>query len=466
MPAYDRTGSMITDPGRFRVYGQEPRAEGPVLYWMHRNFRARDNWALIHAREEALKRQAPVVVAFCLAPAFLDATLRQYDFLLKGLEETSAALLAENIAFLVRIGDPESAIHRLIDDIRPSLIVTDFDPLRIKRQWLQSLLKRLAAPIHEVDARNIVPCWLASDHREFMARTIRPKIHLQLDRFLAPFPAMQPHPFLWENREPAHDFRSLLRSLRVDCRVAPVSAVQPGETAAFQVLAEFLERRLGTYGELRNDPNHDACSRLSPYLHFGMISSQRIVLEIRRRGYAGKDVEAFLEELVVRRELADNFCLYCRAYDSEEGFPEWARQSLAGHIADPRPYLYDEETLERGETHDRLWNAAQRQMLVTGKMHGYMRMYWAKKILEWTQTPAQALRIAIRLNDRYSLDGRDSNGYAGIAWSIGGVHDRGWPERPIFGKIRYMNDRGMARKFAVEPYIRSWTRERKGSFPG
>ncbi len=436
-----------------------------MLYWMHRNFRARDNWGLLHAREEALKRQVPVAVAFCLAPAFLDATLRQYDFLLKGLEETSAALFAENITFLIRIGDPESAIHRLIDEFQPSLIVTDFDPLRIKRQWLQSLLRKPVAPVHEVDARNIVPCWLTSDHREFMARTIRPKIHLQLGRFLSPFPEMQPHPFLWENGEQARNFKDLCQILDIDRRVAPVSAVQPGETAASQVLADFLERRLRVYSDLRNDPNHDVCSRLSPYLHFGMISSQRIVLEIQRRGYAGKDVDAFLEELVVRRELADNFCLYCREYDSEDGFPEWARQSLTKHTADQRPYLYSEQALERGETHDRLWNAAQWQMLVTGRMHGYMRMYWAKKILEWTETPAQALRIAIRLNDRYALDGRDSNGYAGIAWSIGGVHDRGWPERPVFGKIRYMNDRGMARKFNVEPYIRSWTLEQEGSLP-
>jgi deoxyribodipyrimidine photo-lyase len=291
-----------------------------------------------------------------------------------------------------------------------------------------------------------------------MARTIRPKIHHLLPRFLTPFPEMQPHPFIWEGCEQHPDFTILPGLLRADKGVAPISSIRPGETAAALILAEFLDRRLKDYG-LRNDPNLEVCSNLSPYLHFGMISAQRIVLEIQKRGDAGKNVDSFLDELVVRRELAENFCLYCQEYDSESSFPEWARQSLARHLADRRPFLYPEEVLERGDTHDRLWNAAQRQMLVTGKMHGYMRMYWAKKILEWTENPAQALRIAIRLNDRYSLDGRDSNGYAGIAWSIGGLHDRGWPERPVFGKIRYMNDRGMARKFDIERYIRSWTLE-------
>ena len=445
-----------TDCQRYRVYHRDFRSEGPVLYWMHRNLRARDNWGLIHAREEALKRRTPVLVAFCLAPVFLEATLRHYDFLLKGLEETATALKKANIPFLVRVGEPESEIHRLIDLIQPGLIVTDFDPLRIKQKWLQSLIRRPMVPVHEVDGRNLIPCWIASDHREFMARTIRPKIRRLLPRFLTPFPEMRPHPHIWDGFQQDLDFTYFSGLLRADNRVAPVSSVRPGETAAAHVLAEFLDRRLNVY-EQRNDPNREVCSNLSPYLHFGMISAQRIVLEIQSRGYAGENIDSFLEELVVRRELADNFCLYCQDYDSENGFPEWARQSLDRHLADRRPFLYADEIFEQGTTHDRLWNAAQRQMLETGKMHGYMRMYWAKKILEWTESPSQALRIAIRLNDRYSLDGRDSNGYAGIAWSIGGLHDRGWPERPVFGKVRYMSDRGMARKFDLEEYIRSWS---------
>ena len=196
-----------------------------------------------------------------------------------------------------------------------------------------------------------------------------------------------------------------------------------------------------------------------------MIAAQRVALAVQARGAGSEQAEAFLEELIVRRELADNFCCHTEAYDRVEGFPAWSRQTLERHRSDPRPALYHEADFEAARTHDPLWNAAQRQMVGTGKMHGYLRMYWAKKILEWTETPEQAMAIAVRLNDRYSLDGRDSNGYAGIAWAIGGVHDRGWAERPVFGSIRYMNDRGAARKFDVKRYIQTWTDGQMALFP-
>ena len=253
-------------------------------------------------------------------------------------------------------------------------------------------------------------------------------------------------------------------TLRVDARVGPVDWLKPGETEARATLDRFLGERLVAYGE-RNDPNTAVSSGLSPYLHFGMISAQRVLLRLREGGFRGEQAEAFAEELVVRRELADNFVLHTEAYDQVAGFPSWARQTLAQHARDPRPHLYDEEVLEAAATKDALWNAAQQQMVRTGKMHSYMRMYWAKKILEWSPDAATALRVAIRQNDRYSLDGRDSNGYTGIAWSIGGVHDRGWTERPVFGKIRYMNDRGAARKFDVKQYIRTWAPAQGELFP-
>jgi deoxyribodipyrimidine photo-lyase len=251
------------------------------------------------------------------------------------------------------------------------------------------------------------------------------------------------------------EFASLRDEVRVDTTVAAVVRLQPGETAARETLERFLGERLPGYGE-RNDPNTTVCSDLSPYLHFGMISAQRVLLRLREGGHRGEQADSFTEELVVRRELADNYVMHTEPYDQLAGFPAWAQQTLEAHTRDPRPHLYDENTLETAATSDPLWNAAQLQMVRTGKMHSYMRMYWAKKILEWSTDPATALRNTIRLNDRYSLDGRDSNGYAGIAWSIGGVHDRGWTERPVFGKIRYMNDRGAARKFNVKQYIQTW----------
>jgi deoxyribodipyrimidine photo-lyase len=218
-------------------------------------------------------------------------------------------------------------------------------------------------------------------------------------------------------------------------------------------LKAFLKNKLGFYEERSNNPTADGLSNLSPYLHFGQISAQRVALEVSRTEAQQNGKEAFLEELIVRRELSDNFCYYNENYDHFEGFPNWAKETLNKHRNDTRPYIYSLDTLEDARTHDELWNAAQRQMIVKGKMHGYMRMYWAKKILEWTPSPEEALRIANYLNDRYELDGRETNGYVGVAWSIGGVHDRAWPERPVFGKIRYMSYNGCKSKFKVDAYI-------------
>ena len=230
----------------------------------------------------------------------------------------------------------------------------------------------------------------------------------------------------------------------------------PGEDAAAGVFSDFLSGRLSSYNEKRNDPNANSVSDMSPYLHFGQISAQRMALEILKSYPGSPDTGAFLEELIVRRELSDNFCHFNTAYDSFEGFPQWARTTLNNHRRDEREYIYSKEQFELARTRDRLWNAAQSEMVKRGKMHGYMRMYWAKKLLEWTASPEDALATAIYLNDKYELDGRDPNGYAGCAWSIGGVHDRAWAERPVFGKIRYMNENGCKRKFDTERYIKTW----------
>jgi len=450
------------DTRRIRQYNGDSSLRGPVLYWIHREFRAHDNWALIHARIEALRLRVPLAVVFCLAPGFLGATLRQFDFLLKGLEESAATLTRAGIPLILRSGEPAEEIIRLCKELQPSLVVTDFDPLRIKRQWLQTLLKGQSAPVHEVDSRNIVPAWISSPKREYMARTLRPKIHKLLPEFLTPFPELSPHPHTWGRQPASLSFVELHQSLNVDTMVQPVDWLQPGEQGAQQTLASFIETRLGRY-EQRNDPNMEACSNLSPYLHFGMISAQSIVLGLNNHGLSGKNVDSFVEELIVRRELSDNFCFYTADYDQVSAFPEWAQRTLEEHRTDPRQYIYTLEQFERGETHQPLWNAAQGQLVQTGAMHGYMRMYWAKKILEWTPNAAEAMRIAIYLNDRYALDGRESNGYTGIAWSIGGVHDRGWNKRPILGSIRYMNANGARRKFDVQRYIRTWAPQPQAS---
>jgi len=238
---------------------------------------------------------------------------------------------------------------------------------------------------------------------------------------------------------------------------APITWIKPGSRAALDKLESFISEGLSGYPDQRNDPNKEGQSGLSPYLHFGQISPQRVAWEVSKADAPGPSKQAFLEELIVRRELSDNFCLHVPDYDSVSGFPDWSKATLEQHRFDEREYVYSAREFEEGKTHDRLWNAAQNQMVRRGKIHGYIRMYWAKKILEWSETPEEAMRIAILLNDRYELDGRDPNGYAGIAWSMGGVHDRAWSSRKVLGKIRYMSFGGAKSKFDVESYVAKWS---------
>jgi len=442
------------DPRRVRELATGDLASGPVVYWMSRDQRVHDNWALLHAQDIALSRQVPLVVVFSLSPKFLGATIRQYDFMFKGLREIESELERFRIRFVLMLGAPGETIVRFVRKVEAGVLVTDFSPLRIARRWRQEVAGKVGIPVYEVDAHNIVPCWAVSEKREYAAYTLRPKIKRQLDEFLTELPPVRVHDPAWTGKRltPA-DWETADVSLRVNRSVEEVSWLEPGEDAARQMLDHFLVSRLASYDHARNDPTAHAQSMLSPYLHFGHISAQRVALEVQPRDKNFAAQEAFLEELIVRRELADNFCYHEPAYDEFGGFPEWAQRSLNEHRSDPRDYVYSEKQFEDAETHDELWNAAQKEMVVTGKMHGYMRMYWAKKILEWSPTPEEALKTANWLNDKYELDGRDPNGYTGVAWSIGGVHDRPWFERPIFGKIRYMSAGGCARKFDVTRYI-------------
>jgi deoxyribodipyrimidine photo-lyase len=444
------------NPQRMRLLNTRSYRDGAVAYWMSRDQRSRDNWALLFAQDKALEHGVPLLVLFCLVPRFLGATLRQYAFMLRGLRELEAHLSEQGIPFDLTVGEPGEVIPRRIAELRIGFLVTDFDPLLIKRQWKDHVVGRIHVPCIEVDAHNIIPCWEASHKQEYAAYTIRPKIQGKLESFLEPFPELHPHPHPGPKGPDPIDWETLLQELPLDRSVEEVSWLSPGMKAAEERLHAFVREGLRRYDRDRNDPTRDGQSGLSPYLHFGHLSPQRAALEVTECREAKDDAKAsFLEELIVRRELSDNYCYHNASYDSLGGFPSWARKTLDEHRVDARPYNYDLETLERGETHDDLWNAAQAEMVKRGKMHGYMRMYWAKKILEWTGSPEEALSIAIYLNDRYELDGRDPNGYTGIAWSIGGVHDRAWGERDIFGKIRYMSYNGCKSKFDVKGYTAS-----------
>jgi len=437
---------------RVRIFRKASERGDPVVYWMSRDQRVHDNWALIFAQEMALERKAPLIVVFCLLPEFLGATIRQYGFMLKGLKEVEEKLRERSIPFYVLTGQPGIEIPAFIKRCSAAELVTDFDPLRIKLNWKAEVAEKTDITFYEVDTHNIVPCWIASPKQEYAAYTIRPKIKRLLPEFLEEFPDVQKHRYDWKET-PETDWDEIARTLRVDLSVPEVDWVRPGENAALERLREFIKEGLERYPEDRNNPNKDAVSNLSPYLHFGHISSQSVALEVSRSSVSQESKDAFLEELIIRKELSDNFCFYNEHYDSFSGFPDWAKKTLDDHRRDAREYIYSQEELESSRTHDDLWNAAQMEMVKIGKMHGYMRMYWAKKILEWTETLEDALRIAIYLNDKYELDGRDPNGYVGIAWSIGGVHDRAWKERPVFGKVRYMSYNGCKSKFDVKGYI-------------
>ncbi|MDP4191907.1 MAG: deoxyribodipyrimidine photo-lyase [Bacteroidota bacterium] len=432
-------------------------SSGPVVYWMSREQRVYDNWALVYAQLQALKSNKPLIVVFCLADNYPGANLRHYDFMIEGLIETEKKLSFLNIPFFILIGNPEIELNKFIFQKKVGLLVSDFDPLSIKRKWKDRLISKIDIPFYEVDAHNIIPCFLLSHKQEFAAYTIRPKIKRLLPEFLEEFPPLEKMKELSEFPAAPCNWDGIKKSLKLDATVLPVKSFKPGEDAALQVLSSFLEKGLSLFKDKRNDPNcSSAQSNLSPYLHLGHISAQRVALNADR--YSQFDlpsVEAFLEELIVRKELSDNFCFYNPSYDSFDGFPQWAKNSLNAHRLDKREFIYNISELENAATHDRLWNASQTEMVRSGKMHGYMRMYWAKKILEWTASPEEALAAAIYLNNKYELDGRDPNGYTGIAWSIGGLHDRAWGERKIFGKIRYMSYNGCRRKFDIESYIRN-----------
>jgi deoxyribodipyrimidine photo-lyase len=442
----------MVNPKRIRFLQTGSETAGSVIYWMSRDQRVHDNWALLYAQQLALEKKLPLAVVFNLVPDFLEATIRQYGFMLKGLAELDQELKQYNIPFFLLPGKPEVEIPKFTKKNNASILISDFDPLRIKRIWKREVVKKIQIPFYEVDAHNIVPCLHVSDKLEFAAYTIRPKINKALIEFIDEFPPLKK----MKKSELASDkidWEKINKSLKIDFTVKEVDWIKPGEKSAQKCLKNFLENKFEQYHELRNDPTKDGQSNLSPYLHFGQISAQRIALETQRFSGNKESERSFLEELIIRRELSDNFCYFNPKYDSFEGFHDWAKTSLNEHRKDEREFVYSREDFEQAKTHEDLWNAAQTELLQTGKLHSYMRMYWAKKILEWSSSPEEALRIAIYLNDKYELDGRDPNGYTGCAWSIGGVHDRPWFERAVYGKIRYMNRNGAKNKFDIERYI-------------
>lgn len=473
----------VCDPRRVRRLTTCKREQiskektGGVVYWMSRDSRVQDNWALIYAQELAIAGNCPLYVVFCLTKTFIDASLRQFSFLLDGLKIVREECVKLNIRFVMLNDCGPVVLPDWVRQYNISAVICDFNPLREVKNWVTNVGLKLPTDVYfaQVDAHNVVPCWIASTKQEFSARFFRNKVNKVLDSFLVPFPAIKTHPvtstvFLDPLTSNAIDWCDLLSSRSVNNNVAPVKWTLPGYNAAIERFAVFLHELLYDYMNNRNDPTKKNQSNLSPFLHFGQISAQRIIYHVltnklplsknKSLNKLMKNCENFIEECLYRRELTDNFCFYNVNYDSIVGAPEWARKTLSLHANDKRPYVYTLDQLENYQTHDPLWNASQFDLVHNGKMHGYMRMYWAKKILEWTSSAEQALAFAIYLNNHYGLDGRDPNGYVGCMWSICGLHDRAFAERPIFGKIRYMNAEGCKRKFNIQNYMFEFDRYR------
>jgi deoxyribodipyrimidine photo-lyase len=443
---------------RDRALNRRPAGAGPVLCWLTRDLRAEDNWALLHAAATARERRVPVLVAYQPGSGHLLPSLRHLVFLEDGLREMERDLAARDIPFILLGGTGAKPVTAFVKYLGIGEVVTDFYPLRHVRRAQQEAARDLPVRLTQVDAHNVVPAW-TFDRLEYAARTLRPKLERLLPSCLDDFPRLAPHPFAAQRTVPPPNWNRLAEGLKVDGAVAPVERARPGAAAGRAVLASFLKHVLIRYDEDRNDPAKGGQSGLSPWLHFGLLAPQRVALAVASAPVPAAARQAFLEELVVRRELADNYCLHEPEYDNPGGWPDWARRHLREHAANRRPHVYKASCLERGATHDSLWNAAQTELTRLGKMHGFMRMYWAKKILEWTKSPEDAHRLALQLNDKYSLDGSDPNGYAGVAWAIAGLHDRPWAERPVFGPVRYMSREGCEKKFDVTAYEKRVTSE-------
>src|SRR5271166_6022287 len=440
-----------------RIVIRSPGSPDPqgkcVVYWMQRAQRGLENPALDVAIKVGNDLGKPVVAFFAPVPFYPNANLRHYKFLASGIPDIAEELAKRNVGFVLR-AFPDHSLIKFCEEVHAAMVVGDENPLRETERWRVRASQLLKVPLWTVDADVIVPSRLLG-REHYGARTIRPRIQELLPPFFMPKKVVKARiawraPRKLQSLSVSEDFTA---GWSVDRSVSAVENWLGGTNQALSILRDFVKHKLKNYPADRNHPELDGTSGLSPYLHFGHISPLTVAHAVQQAAASQAAKQAFLEQLIVRRELSVNFVRYNSHYDSVECLEPWAGRSFARHSSDKRPVMYSDEQLERGETHDELWNTAQKQMVLTGWMHNYMRMYWAKKILEWSPSVVTAYQRTVRLNDLYELDGRDPNGYAGIAWAIVGKHDRAWFDRPIFGQIRYMSNASTSKKFDSRRYI-------------
>jgi deoxyribodipyrimidine photo-lyase len=447
--------SRVIDSARVKFLNDEDVARGRfVLYWMQASQRAAFNPALEYAIGRANELKQPVVVGFGLMDNYPEANARHYQFMLEGLREVKGMLRERGIAMVVRKGSPADVANGLAKEA--SLVVCDRGYLRYQRRWRDAVADDAGRQVVEVEGDIVIPVETASNKAEFAARTIRPKIQRLLTRFLKPLGSVEPTKKSLRldiaGNVDLQDPAATVAKMKVDHGVGASPLLVGGYGAARGLLELFVQEKLRGYGEGRREPSVRGTSMLAAYLHFGQISPVEIALAVQQSAAPSADREAFLDELIVRRELAMNFAYFHPRYDEYEGLPDWARKTLAAHAGEERADVYTTAELEEARTHDAYWNAAQNEMLRTGFMHNSMRMYWGKKILEWKKSPQEAFADALYLNNKYFLCGRDPASYANVGWLFG-LHDRPWATRKIFGTVRYMNAGGLKRKFDMDAYV-------------
>jgi len=449
-----RLPPMSDDPRLTPLNNKPVRKDAAyVLYWMQASQRTRYNHALNEAIGRANRLSLPLVVGFGVTDSYPDANARSYAFMLQGLADVAESVAAMGGRFILRRGSPETVAIELARDA--ACVVCDRGYLRHQKAWRDTLASGVDCAAVQVESDVVVPVDLASDKLESAARTIRRKINDRRDAFIE---AMET-PRLETSAEAikldgldATDWQGVLSQMDIDRSVAPVEGFTGGERAGRGVLQAFLDNNLNRYDAARSVPHDGAASRLSPYLHFGQLSPVECAYEARQAG-SGDGLAAFLEEMIVRRELAINFVHFCPGYDRyEDAVPDWAQATLRAHDGDERPDRYDRDALEAADTHDEIWNAAMTEMLREGYLNNHVRMYWAKRILDWSATPKEAFETALHLNNKYFLDGRDPNSYANIAWTFG-RHDRPFQERAVIGKVRPFGDGALKRRFNVKDYV-------------
>ncbi len=439
-----------------------PRENGRyVLYWSQMNRRVRVNQALERAIHVANELALPVLFYEGLTCDYPYASDRLHTFILQGVPDTQKQCAERGIGYLFylrrRKTDPNDILYRLAADA--AVVITDDYPSFIAAAHNSRVPAKIGVAFEVVDASCIVPM-NRHEKRNYGAYTIRPRIKKMLPEYLHPLTELKvKQPWNLELPKDLHtsvtpaNIPALAAACEINHSIPPSITYTGGHAEAERHLHSFLSDNLRNYARERNEPTKHATSNLSPYLHFGCISSLEVALSAR--DYAAHNsliADEFLEELIVRRELAFNFARFTDRQDSLAVLPDWCRETMRQHAADKRDRLYTAQEMEAAETYDPLWNATQKELLLRGKIHGYYRMYWGKKMIEWSKTYEEALDLMIRLHDLYALDGRDPNTYTNILWCFG-LHDRPWGSRPVFGSLRYMSYEGMKRKTNVNGYI-------------